>query len=153
MTGSRRRLLAVPVLACCLVHLAACGGTQGMTVPGRDTRTVIRLSAKEREHLRLGMRIFLESVQGIVDGAKRNDMAQVARSAERSGMGMIEDISFSDAVSLPPEFLIMSIDTHQKFDALSRAAVDGGTKAGALERLGGILANCTACHTMYRLAR
>jgi len=148
-----RYLAAITLLASCLVPLTACSATHGMTVPGSDTRTTIHLSAKEGAHLRRGMRIFLESVQGIADGVHRNSMAQVARSAERSGMGMIEDISFSDAVSLPPEFIIMSIDTHQKFDALSRSAVENATKASAIAQLSAILANCTACHTTYRLAR
>jgi len=148
-----RYLAATTMLASCLVLLAACSATRGMTVPGPDRRTTIDLSAKESAHLRRGMRIFLESVQGIADGVRRNRMAQVARSAERSGMGMIEDISFSDAASLPPEFIIMSIDTHQKFDALSRSAAENGTRASTLEQLSAILANCTACHTMYRLAR
>ncbi len=147
------RYLAATTMLASIVLLTACSATHGMTVPGPDTRTTIHLSAKEGAHLRRGMRIFLESVQGIADGVHRNSMAQVARSAERSGMGMIEDISFSDAVSLPPEFIIMSIDTHQKFDALSRSAAENGTRASTLEQLSAILANCTACHTMYRLAR
>jgi len=141
------------MLATCLMLLSGCGGTRGMTLPHPDRRTPVSLSAKERERLRLGMRIFLESVEGILEGAQQNRMAAVARSAERSGMGMVEDISFSDAMKLPPEFVILSMDTHQKFDALSREAAENLTKQGALDQLSAILANCTACHTTYRLAR
>lgn len=151
---SRRRLIAaVPVLASCLVLLTACATRHGLTRPLPNARTTIRLPAEESAQLRHGMRIYLESVEGVLAGARRGKMAQVARSAERSGMGMLEDISFADALKLPSEFIIMSIDTHQKFDALSREAADGGSKAAALERLSAILANCTACHNMYRIAR
>ena len=152
MTGSRRVVAVTAGLALCLVLLGACSSTRGVTLPGPDRRTPIRLSAQEREQLRHGMRIFLESVEGITNGLHRNSMAEVAHSAERGGMGMLEDISFSDALKLPPEFTILSIDTHQKFDALSRAAAEGGSKASVLEQLSVLLANCTACHTTYRLA-
>jgi hypothetical protein len=153
MTGFRRGLAVAFPPAFCLVLLTACGGSQDLTVPRPDTRTSIRLSAKESEQLRHGMRIYLESVEGIVEGARQNRMVEVARSAKRSGMGMLEDISFADALKLPSEFIIMSIDTHQKFDALSREAADSGTKTGTLEQLSAILVNCTACHATYRLAR
>ncbi len=153
MTGFGRGLAAAVPLAFCLVLLTACGGSQGLTLPRPDARTPIRLAAKDSEQLRHGMRIYLESVEGILEGAHRNRMAEVARSAKRSGMGMLEDVSFADALKLPSEFIIMSIDTHQKFDALSREAADGGTKSSTLEQLSAILANCTACHATYRLAR
>jgi len=92
------------MLASCLVLLSACGVTGGMTPPRPETRTPIEISAKEGEQLRRGMRIYLESVEGIVDAAQQNSMAQVARSAKRSGMDMLDDISISDALKLPPEF-------------------------------------------------
>jgi hypothetical protein len=152
MTRRAPRGMAVAATLACAVALSACSTSHGLTLPGPDTRTPIRLSAKEREQLRHGMRIYLESVEGAMDGARRGRMATVARSAKRSGMSMLEDVSFAEALKLPPEFIILSIDTHQRFDALSEAAGQGLSKAAALEQLSGILANCTSCHASYRLA-
>jgi cytochrome c556 len=56
------------------------------------------------------------------------------------------------ALKLPPEFVAVSIDTHQKFDDLAAAASSGATKAKVLEDLAHILTNCTSCHAGYRLA-
>ena len=56
------------------------------------------------------------------------------------------------AIKLPPEFVALSLDTHQKFDALGLEAARGGTKIGALKQLDEILANCTACHATFRLS-
>ena len=67
-------------------------------------------------------------------------------------MDMVESVSFAEVLTLPPEFLALSLDTHQKFDDLAHEAVAQGTKSSALKQLGAILANCTACHAAYRLA-
>lgn len=147
-----RGIAAAVTLAYALVLLSACSTSHGLTRSAPDTRTPIRLSAKERDQLRRGMRIYLESVEGVMDGARRGQMAKIARSAKRSGMGMLDDVSFAEALKLPPEFLILAIDTHQKFDALSRSAEQGMSKAAAIEQLSRILANCTSCHASFRLA-
>jgi hypothetical protein len=150
MTGPRH-VLAAPALLCLLL-LTACGVSHGLTLGRPDTRTTIGLAPKEREQLRQGMRIYLESVEAIVDGVHRNNLRAVAGSAKRSGMSMLEDISLGEAVKLPPEFIILSIDTHQRFDALSRLAEAGESKSGIMDQLSGILANCTSCHSTYRVA-
>ena len=155
MTEAHRRSLGVAALvAVCGLLLGACGAAQpGLTATGPDQRTAIALTREEARHLRRGMRIFLESVQGIIDGANRNDMRQVAASADRSGMGLVEDLTFADVLKLPPEFVALSLDTHQKFAALARTAREGAGKKQVMEDLGWILTNCTACHASYRLSR
>lgn len=102
--------------------------------------------------MRAGMRLYLECIEGITEALGENGMAGVARSAKRCGMDMVENVSFADVMTLPPEFLGLSLDTHQKFDALAHAAAEHGTKSSALKELGALLANCTACHAAYRLA-
>ena len=81
-----------------------------------------------------------------------NKLPPAAKSARKSGMGMIDEAEISIALKLPPEFVALSLDTHQKFDALAIDAAEGGTKMGALKQLGDILANCTACHATYRIS-
>lgn len=145
-----RRLTAAALLP---LVLAACSTSHGLTPTRPDARSTVELAAAEREQLRRGMRIYLESVEAVVEGIHRNRRGDVAASAKRSGMGMLEDISLGEAVKLPPEFIILAIDTHQRFDALSRAAEEGASKSSMMSDLGAILANCTSCHATYRLGR
>ncbi len=148
--GLRHTGLPTFLLAACLPLLAACGGAKIEAAPRADARTPIQLSADEDEHLRAGMRDYLESIKGIIEALPRNQMAVVASKAKRAGMSMVNDVPVSAVMNLPPGFVILSIDTHQKFDALSRLAEEPGHKSAVLAQLSEILANCTACHTTYR---
>ena len=153
MAASRHSVSAArALLACCVLLLGGCSAAHDATLSRAGTRSPIELSAKERERLRAGMRLYLECVEGITDALGENKMAGVARSAKRCGMDMVEDLSLADLMSLSPEFLALSLDTHQKFDALAHEAAEHGTRSSALKQLGAILANCTACHAAYRLA-
>jgi hypothetical protein len=98
------------------------------------------------------MRQYLASVQGVIDALSRSDRAQASGSARKAGVDMLRDVSASVAVKLPPDFLMLSMDTHQRFDALAHAAAAGESKAEMMQHLSAILANCTACHASYRLA-
>jgi hypothetical protein len=152
-TGAKRCLRKLfklgPIAS--LSILTACGAPKIEAGSHPDRRTPIPLTSQEAEDLRAGMRIYLASIQGIVDALPRNRMDAVATSAKGAGMGMIGDIPASVALKLPPRFIVLSIDTHQKFDALSRLAESSGTKAAILTSLQEILANCTACHSSYRV--
>ena len=145
-------MAARALLACCVLLLAACSVARDASLSHAETRTPIELSAKERERMRAGMRAYLEAVDGITTALGENRMPGVAKSAKAVGTDMIKDVSLGDLMTLPPAFLAMSLDTHQKFDALAKDAADHTTKAAALKQLGAILANCTACHAAYRFA-
>lgn len=125
----------------------------GVPLANAESRTPIELSARERERLAAGMRVYFECVDGITNALADSKMAGVSRSAQRCGMGMVEDVSLADVFSLPPAFLAMSLDTHQKFDALAQEAAGQTSKARVLKQLGAIVANCTACHAAYRFGR
>jgi len=140
------------LLAACLPLLAACGGANIEAPRRADARTPIRLSVVEDEQLRAGMRDYLESIKGIIAALPRNQMAIVASNAKRAGMSMVNDVPVSAVMNMPPGFVILSIDTHQKFDALSRLAEEPGSKSAVLTHLSELLANCTACHSTYRSA-
>ncbi|CAN1724922.1 putative Cytochrome c' [Hyphomicrobium sp. 1Nfss2.1] len=117
-----------------------------------SARAALSLSPGEQAHIRAGMRAFLESVEGITQGIAEGSMKRVAGSARRSGWAMMDDAATAMAMKLPPEFVAVSIDTHQKFDDLAAAAEAGAPKAKLLGDLGQILTNCTACHASYRLS-
>lgn len=148
----RRQQLPAFTLAVCLPLLAACGGAKIEAAPRADARTPIQLSVDEDEQLRAGMRDYLESIKGIIAALPRNQMAVVVSNAKRAGMSMVNDVPVSAVMNMPPGFVILSIDTHQKFDALSRLAEEPATKNAVLAQLSQILANCTACHSTYRSA-
>jgi hypothetical protein len=144
---------AVIMLATCLV-LGACGNQLNSSLRGSEERVAIRLSVAESEHLRQGMQRYLASVQGIVEALPHNKRVAVSENAKNGGvgmLGMLSGVPASVVVRLPPEFLMLSMDTHQKFDALSRSAAAGESKSQMLMQLGDILANCTACHAKYKL--
>lgn len=153
VVASRRLQFPTFTLAVCLPLLAACGGAKIEAAPRADPRTPIQLSAEEDEHLRAGMRDYLESIQGIVGALPQNKMPVVASYAKRAGMGMVDDVPVSAVMKLPPGFAVLSIDTHQKFDALSRMAEEPANKNAILTQLRDILTNCTACHSTYRTSR
>jgi hypothetical protein len=117
-----------------------------------ESRTVVELSPDERESLRRGMRAYLESVHAIVTSLAEHRISAVSGAAGRVGMGMVDDVPPSLAVKLPVDFVILSVDTHQRFDALALAASQGATKGDVVQHLRDILTNCTSCHAMYRLA-
>ena len=152
MSGSPQGLLAKAAILTTCALLTACGGVQLESASRAAARTPIQLNASEREHLRLGMRVYLESVEGITDALADNNMLLVEKAAKKSGMGMVDEPEIAIAMKLPPEFVAISLDTHQKFDAVAQEAAEGGTKVGALRHIGEILANCTACHATYRLS-
>lgn len=141
----------ITIASFALALLAGCGGAHLISTSRATTRERLQLSVDEREHLRAGMRSFLESVGGITQGLAENQMQRVAKSAKRSGWSMMDASAAATALKLPPEFVAISIDTHQKFDDLAAEASAGATKAKVLADLTQILGNCTSCHAMYRL--
>lgn len=154
MTHIRLGKFAAPaLLATCLVLLVACSAARDGTLLGAAPRTLNELSARERESIRAGMRVYLECIEGIIDALFANRMGGVARNAKRAGTDMIQGVSAADAVALPPEFLLLALDTHLKFDAMAQEASQHGSKTAVLQQLGAVLANCNACHAKYRFPR
>jgi hypothetical protein len=138
--------------ALALPGLAACDRARIEPAQAADARTPVRLSAKEREHLRAGMRVYLESTQGIVEALAEHKMPLVAEHARKAGMSAVSNVPIWVAATLPPEFVLLGVDTHRKFDALSLAAGQARSKNEIMQHLRDILANCTACHGTYRIA-
>ena len=152
MTTATRRLLGACAIALLPLALGSGQGeARNRAAAAKDERTVIHLSAADRAHFRRGMRVYLESVEGIIDGMTKHKMALVAKAAQKSGMGMVKDVSLDTVIGLPPEFVLMSSDTHEKFDDLAKTARGGATKLQVMEKLGTILTACTSCHSAFRL--
>lgn len=133
-----------------LTMLVSAGTAVPSPLMGGDARARIDISAKEREEIRAGMRAYLESIQGIVEGLARHKMAHVARSATKGGERMLADVSLQLVMKLPPEFVMLSADTHRKLDELATIARAAQTKLAVTDKLAEVLENCTSCHARYR---
>jgi hypothetical protein len=116
-----------------------------------ETREPIRLSADEKSHIHLEMRLFLSTVQMIVNGLASNDMKLVAAASQRAGMAAAHDVPAKLREKLPPEFKKLGHATHQGFDDLARDAESLGDASQAMKQLGQVMNNCVACHARFRL--
>lgn len=142
-----RRKCALVLLAAALLSSAA-----GSIAADPDQRQLLVLSRPEADALLRGMRVYLESIEGIITSMSANAMPKAAASARRSGHAMLGDVALTTALKLPPDFVLMSADTHRKFDELAESAERPGAKLAVMQNLSAILANCTSCHAMYRVA-
>lgn len=133
-----------------MAMLMAAGTVAPATVAAGDGRARIELSAREREEIRAGMRAYLESIQGIVEGLARHKMGEVAKSAAKGGERMLADVSLQLVMKLPPDFVMISADTHRKLDELASVARETRTKLAVTEKLAEVLENCTSCHAQYK---
>lgn len=137
------------------VKVAVYAGAFLLTLAGvgdaRDRRETVTLSKVDADHMRAGMQQYLKSVEGVVTGMANNNMKAVAASARKAGMVMVSDVSFEAALSVPSDFAMRSMETHQLFDLLADEAQDIGTKLVVTKRLGEVLGTCNSCHATYRL--
>ena len=117
----------------------------------RDGREKLPLTTRERDHMLAGMRTYLQSIQGIIEGVATNRMDRVSRSAAKSGTKLADTVNPGVAFIVPPAFTTMSLDTHAKFEDLAVKAKGGASKIEIMNGLAALLANCTNCHAAYRV--
>lgn len=128
------------------------GGMGAAAAPvAPDARQAIVLSEDERNFVLTEMRGFLDSVQGIIDGVASDNMKAVAEAARSSGMITMQRAPQSLMSKMPPEFRMLGMSTHVSFGKLAEEASAMGDKQQILKQLGGLMANCGACHQGYRL--
>lgn len=138
-------LALVTALTACLTAPASAQQTNV------DPREAITLTAGERTRLLDGMRQYLLSIQEIVDAAAAYKPDRVREAARRAGAGMLADVEPATALKLPLAFTALSLETHQKFDALAESASHQAARSDVLAALGAIIANCNGCHESYRV--
>ena len=108
------------------------------------------LEAGERDFVLGEMRVFLETVQGVVAAVAQNDMAKVAELSTAVGMGSTGGETAALIGKLPLEFKTLGLATHALFDDLATEATDMGDPTVITASLGVLLENCTSCHAGYR---
>lgn len=150
----RRAALAWLIVLVASYSLAACHSLEvplaGASMKSGDLE-IVHMSAKDAAHFRAGMRAYLSALYSITDALTRNDPGTIEKSAREVGMTAVNGVSLVTVLELPPQFVLLATDTHQKFDALAAAADNRSTRNQILEHLTGIVANCTACHETYQI--
>jgi len=124
---------------------------KGSVAPASDGRTAIMLSQGEKDFVLTEMRGFLNAVQQIIEGLDEKDMKKVAQSAHAVGMAAMREAPGPLMRKLPMGFKQMGHPLHQAFDDLAQEAEDMGDRGKVLEKLSGLMNNCVACHSTYRL--
>ena len=122
----------------------------GQTVRADDGRTVVLLTADERNKVLGEMRGLLETVQGIAQAAADGDLAEAERLARASGMAAAKG---EGAIirKLPLDFKTLGLGTHQAFDDLADFIAGTDDPLAVVGELGSLMGNCTGCHASYRL--
>ncbi len=115
-----------------------------------DGREPIYVSGPERAALLDEMRGFLETVQGTMDALVAEDMQAIAELNSASGMRAAAGTPAALTNKLPEAFRQLGVSTHKLFDGIAQEASDMGDPAVITAQIGGLLANCTACHASYR---
>ena len=123
---------------------------QGAAERSSDARLAIPLNADERNLVLAEMRVLLESVQQVASALSENDMARVAESARKAGLGAQQGVPGALMGKLPMDFKTLGYDTHAKFDELALDAEQLGDSGHTLAQLGVLMQNCVACHAAYR---
>lgn len=116
-----------------------------------DTRTAVVLPAQGRHLVLTEMRGMLTSVQGFIAASAHRDTAGMRTAATASGMAAARDMDPAMEQRLPAEFLRLGMSTHAAWDSLAADVGAGRPIDQTLDRLGGIMHNCVACHTQFRI--
>jgi cytochrome c556 len=139
----------VLVLALAVAGLA---GPQGASCA--DLRQPVALTAVERDWVLQTMRAHVAALQSISAGVGSGDLRQAELAAQSMGLEQANsDPSRPPSVraKLPAAWVTMVVAMHRGFDAVAQAAQANEDAAHLSNRVGGVMAQCVACHSLYRI--
>ena len=116
-----------------------------------DKREKLHLNETERHHVLSEMRLFLNSVQQIVQAVSEEDFKLVAKYAKQAGRAGVGGAPRTLRAKLPKKFRQLGSQTHAKFDLLAMDAADLEDSGHVLSQLSSLMTNCIACHASYRI--
>ena len=119
---------------------------------GADDRILIPVTQGERAFVMKEMRLMLEALQGIFMAMEAGDMDALAEAASSSGAIIKEALPIGLRARLPADFNRFSVDSHEGFMAMARAAKKGVGRDRMIALLSEQLGSCTACHDTYRFS-
>ena len=125
---------------------------KGGAEPGEDGRIELAVNKDEKRFILGEMRQMLETVQQIVVALGTDDIKAVGEAVVGKGVAdMMRNTPKILITKVPPEFMGLGRAMHANFDAIGSAAADGANARKILTMLGDQLAQCTACHSTYKL--
>jgi len=116
-----------------------------------DSREVIYLNQAEKHHVLTEMRLFLTSVQQIIEGVTEEDITKIVKYAKKSGKAGGGGAPSTLRHKLPKTFKLLGSQTHMKFDQLALDTADLEDPGLALQQLSTLMKNCLACHSKFRI--
>jgi hypothetical protein len=85
----------------------------------------------------------------VAEALARDEPRAAAPAARKLGMADLAAAPASIRAKLPPEFRLLTRETHAGFDALADAA-EAGSARRTLSQLSRLLQKCNACHSVYQ---
>ncbi|MDH3353744.1 MAG: hypothetical protein OEL79_00860 [Chromatiales bacterium] len=125
--------------------------TVGSVAPSDDGRQSVVLTKDERNAILLEMRVWLESAQGVLAAAVKDDMVEAAKIARVSGMAAEAATPGSLFRKIPLEMKKLGFATRDYFDQIAVLAETGKGSKAVIAKLSESMNNCIACHAVYRL--
>ena len=135
-----------------VVLLAIAGGSSVcFSSDALDAREKIFLNEAERHHVLSEMRLFLSSIQQIIQGVSEDDLKLVVEYAKKAGRAGSRGAPPTLGAKLPEGFRLLGSQTHAKFDRLAMDVADLEDGSHAISQLSSLMKNCIACHATYRI--
>ena len=116
-----------------------------------DKRLSIRMKYDHREFVMSEMRHFVEGVQRINEVILTKNPKLIIEAGIRSGRGVGEHAPKGLIKSVPLAFKKIGMDTHRKFDEIAETAKTNFDPKVTQKQLDGLLRNCIACHSSFRI--
>lgn len=123
----------------------------GSVAPASDGRAALLLTPQERDLVLTEMRAFLVATQTILASAAGDNLRPVVPAARAVGAQAQQGVPATLMGKLPIGFKTLGLDTHRRFDQLALNAEEFGDPRQTLAELGELLANCVACHAVFRI--
>ncbi len=143
-----------PTFKLILAALATAAFTSSATASNKnsDERQALLLTTAERALVLTEMRLFLASVQAIVEGVSKDNLPLIIKAARKVGAQAQPEMPASLTQKLPLGFKKLGHDTHKKFDMLALDAEQLGDPQYSLQQLSKLMNNCVACHATYKIS-
>ena len=138
------------VILSIIVALFAYKFTAGSVAPSDDGRQAVIISKDERNALLLEMRTWLESAQGVLAAAVKEDLPAISKIARVSGMAAEEETPGSLFRKIPLEMKKLGFASRARFDDIAVLAEEGKDSKEIIALLSDTMNNCIACHAIYR---
>jgi len=135
----------------------SCALAQDPTPPAagmQDNRQAVSLSVDERTWLLHEMRDNLTAIQAIAAALEHGDVALVHQIADtKTTAAWNADTTRPPTIraKLPDAWKAMAVAIHREYDGIAEGAAGQENTPQLIGRVGRMMQNCVACHTIYRL--